>query len=91
MYIFWEKNLCVTSDLQVQFLYRYLLRRSALELFMMDRSNFFFDFGVYFLKYASFLPSIFKAKKSFWFWDHSQNLNADIILKALLMIVKCCT
>nr|KYP64267.1 Neurobeachin-like protein 2 [Cajanus cajan] len=24
---------------------RYLLRRSALELFMMDRSNFFFDFG----------------------------------------------
>ncbi|KAE8672128.1 Beige-related and WD-40 repeat-containing protein isoform 2 [Hibiscus syriacus] len=25
--------------------YRYLLRRSALELFMVDRSNFFFDFG----------------------------------------------
>ena len=26
---------------------RYLLRRSALELFMVDRSNFFFDFGVH--------------------------------------------
>ncbi|XP_047153062.1 BEACH domain-containing protein C2-like [Vigna umbellata] len=25
--------------------YRYLLRRSALEIFMVDRSNFFFDFG----------------------------------------------
>lgn len=25
---------------------RYLLRRSALELFMVDRSNFFLDFGV---------------------------------------------
>ena len=29
------------------FLYRYLLRRSALELFMVDRSNFFFDFAVF--------------------------------------------
>ncbi|KAK3036099.1 hypothetical protein RJ639_031680 [Escallonia herrerae] len=29
---------------------RYLLRRSALELFMVDRSNFFFDYGVYLLK-----------------------------------------
>lgn len=29
------------------FCYRYLLRRSALELFMVDRSNFFFDFGVF--------------------------------------------
>lgn len=27
---------------------RYLLRRSALELFMVDRSNFFFDFGVHY-------------------------------------------
>jgi hypothetical protein len=30
----------------VYFFLRYLLRRSALELFMVDRSNFFFDFGV---------------------------------------------
>ncbi|RDX89246.1 BEACH domain-containing protein C2, partial [Mucuna pruriens] len=29
----------------IGFYYRYLLRRSALELFMMDHSNFFFDFG----------------------------------------------
>ncbi|KAK8635516.1 hypothetical protein V6N13_004250 [Hibiscus sabdariffa] len=31
----------------VRFCYRYLLRRSALELFMVDHSNFFFDFGSY--------------------------------------------
>lgn len=30
--------------------YRYLLRRSALELFLVDRSNFFFDFGVILLQ-----------------------------------------
>ncbi|MED6181789.1 BEACH domain-containing protein C2 [Stylosanthes scabra] len=33
------------SSLHQIFSRRYLLRRSALELFMVDRSNFFFDFG----------------------------------------------
>ncbi|XP_077235133.1 WD-40 repeat family protein / beige-like protein [Tasmannia lanceolata] len=33
------------SSLHQMFSRRYLLRRSALELFMVDRSNFFFDFG----------------------------------------------
>lgn len=33
------------SSLHQIFSRRYLLRRSALELFMIDRSNFFFDFG----------------------------------------------
>lgn len=33
------------SSLHQVFSRRYLLRRSALELFMVDRSNFFFDFG----------------------------------------------
>ena len=32
---------------QLAYFCRYLLRRSALELFMVDRSNFFFDFGVF--------------------------------------------
>ncbi|KAL4338491.1 hypothetical protein HN51_048684 [Arachis hypogaea] len=35
----------LTSSLHQIFSRRYLLRRSALELFMVDRSNFFFDFG----------------------------------------------
>lgn len=38
--------------LKVCFWYRYLLRRSALELFMIDRSNFFFDFAVLYLHYT---------------------------------------
>ncbi|KAG0502918.1 hypothetical protein HPP92_002990 [Vanilla planifolia] len=33
------------SSLHQMYSRRYLLRRSALELFMVDRSNFFFDFG----------------------------------------------
>ncbi|KAF6160293.1 hypothetical protein GIB67_019062 [Kingdonia uniflora] len=33
------------TSLHQMFSRRYLLRRSALELFMVDRSNFFFDFG----------------------------------------------
>ncbi|KAG9445126.1 hypothetical protein H6P81_016466 [Aristolochia fimbriata] len=33
------------ASLHQMFSRRYLLRRSALELFMVDRSNFFFDFG----------------------------------------------
>ncbi|KAL5727846.1 BEACH domain-containing protein C2 [Ranunculus cassubicifolius] len=33
------------SSIYQMFSRRYLLRRSALELFMVDRSNFFFDFG----------------------------------------------
>ncbi|XXG76013.1 hypothetical protein AAC387_Pa08g0457 [Persea americana] len=33
------------SSLHQMFSRRYLLRRSALELFMVDRSNYFFDFG----------------------------------------------
>ncbi|XP_010277463.1 PREDICTED: BEACH domain-containing protein C2 isoform X2 [Nelumbo nucifera] len=33
------------SSIHQVFSRRYLLRRSALELFMVDRSNFFFDFG----------------------------------------------
>ncbi|CAI9101616.1 OLC1v1038984C1 [Oldenlandia corymbosa var. corymbosa] len=35
----------LTSSLHQIYSRRYLLRRSALELFMVDRSNFFFDFG----------------------------------------------
>ncbi|XP_043719982.1 BEACH domain-containing protein C2-like [Telopea speciosissima] len=35
----------VMSSLHQIFSRRYLLRRSALELFMVDRTNFFFDFG----------------------------------------------
>lgn len=37
---------------------RYLLRRSALELFLVDRSNFFFDFGVSLLQYILLFLSI---------------------------------
>lgn len=41
------------------FPHRYLLRRSALELFMVDRSNFFFDFGVLLWKISSPFPLLF--------------------------------
>lgn len=41
------------------FPHRYLLRRSALELFMVDRSNFFFDFGVHLWKISSPFPLLF--------------------------------
>ncbi|KAF5731677.1 Beige-related and WD-40 repeat-containing protein isoform 1 [Tripterygium wilfordii] len=41
-----EKNRSwLMSSLHQIYSRRYLLRRSALELFMVDRSNFFFDFG----------------------------------------------
>ncbi|GKV12962.1 hypothetical protein SLEP1_g24045 [Rubroshorea leprosula] len=41
-----EKNRSwLTTSLHQIYSRRYLLRRSALELFMVDRSNFFFDFG----------------------------------------------
>ncbi|KAL9228969.1 hypothetical protein vseg_004493 [Gypsophila vaccaria] len=41
-----EKNRSwLISSLHQIYSRRYLLRRSALELFMLDRSNFFFDFG----------------------------------------------
>ncbi|KAI4356836.1 hypothetical protein L6164_000823 [Bauhinia variegata] len=41
-----EKDRCWSmSSLHQIYSRRYLLRRSALELFMVDRSNFFFDFG----------------------------------------------
>ncbi|XP_010272634.1 PREDICTED: BEACH domain-containing protein C2-like [Nelumbo nucifera] len=41
-----EKNRSwLMSSIHQMFSRRYLLRRSALELFMVDRSNFFFDFG----------------------------------------------
>ncbi|GMH17239.1 hypothetical protein Nepgr_019080 [Nepenthes gracilis] len=41
-----EKNQCwLICSLHQIYSRRYLLRRSALELFMLDRSNFFFDFG----------------------------------------------
>ncbi|KAK1313447.1 hypothetical protein QJS10_CPA06g00328 [Acorus calamus] len=39
-----DRSWLLTSLHQI-FSRRYLLRRSALELFMVDRSNFFFDFG----------------------------------------------
>ncbi|KAL8128509.1 hypothetical protein V2J09_017664 [Rumex salicifolius] len=40
------KNYCwMMTSLHQIYSRRYLLRRSALELFMLDRSNFFFDFG----------------------------------------------
>ncbi|OMO78627.1 hypothetical protein CCACVL1_14249 [Corchorus capsularis] len=41
-----EKNRSwLLTSLHQMYSRRYLLRRSALELFMVDRSNFFFDFG----------------------------------------------
>ncbi|KAL2892359.1 BEACH domain-containing protein C2 [Bienertia sinuspersici] len=41
-----EKNRCwLISSLHQIYSRRYLLRRSALELFMLDRLNYFFDFG----------------------------------------------
>ncbi|XP_021748054.1 BEACH domain-containing protein C2-like [Chenopodium quinoa] len=41
-----EKNRCwLISSLHQIYSRRYLLRRSALELFMLDRFNYFFDFG----------------------------------------------
>ncbi|GER41457.1 WD-40 repeat family protein / beige-related [Striga asiatica] len=41
-----EKDHCwLMSSLHQVYSRRYLLRRSALELFMVDRSNYFFDFG----------------------------------------------
>lgn len=46
-------------SLVIYFFYRYLLRRSALELFMIDRSNFFFDFGVSLSTVDSHYPNFF--------------------------------
>lgn len=59
---------------------RYLLRRSALEVFMVDRSNFFFDFAV--PLHLLFLVFYFSC------WRHFNNLwtlkpSSDVLLSFL--------
>lgn len=80
------------SHLSSYYYFRYLLRRSALELFMVDRSNFFFDFGVLPFQNTSpwmleLLWTVFANCSINWFICHRAHMEGKMHIGLLFKLV----
>lgn len=67
------------------FWYRYLLRRSALELFMVDRSNFFFDYGVFLKMSKSEIHKHAPTHHSHGLYSHAKSICFLFVLPSLFV------